>query len=187
MLAVNTEHEHGSVLSERGQLRFFSLKIKTPQNRRCSSWEQLVAGVHLRSVGLLLPEGHLIPQDGSIVLNHHCLLFNVSSCEQPQPLTKKEWCRYFQEHQRHCWGTIKKRLLPGCESGPDRYLLSTRSSSSGTGRTWGALLAACCGGQRLLLEPHSGWTWRCCWTRPAVGAFVCKKKEPVLKSRQVHS
>lgn len=73
---------------------------------------------------------------------------------------------------RHCWERNEKRLLPGCESGTDRYWLSTRSSSSGTGRTWGAPLAACCGAQRLLLEPRSGWTWRCCWTRPAVGAFA---------------
>lgn len=41
---------------------------------------------YLRSIDLLLPDGDLISEDGSIVLDHHSLFFNVSSSKQPQAL-----------------------------------------------------------------------------------------------------
>lgn len=44
---------------------------------------------NLRSVNLCLPDGNLISEDSSIVLDHHGLLFDVSSSKQPQSL-----CRY---------------------------------------------------------------------------------------------
>lgn len=80
----------------------FFKKNKSLQNRRGSSLKQLLPGVYLRPVGLLLPEGHLISQDGSIVLNHHCLFFNVSSSKQPQPLRNEESGHQFPERQHYC-------------------------------------------------------------------------------------
>lgn len=44
-----------------------------------------------RSVNLCLPDGNLISEDSSIVLNHHGLLFDVSSSKQPQALCRKNF------------------------------------------------------------------------------------------------
>lgn len=51
---------------------------------------EIKTALYLRSIGLLLPDGDLISEDGSIVFNHHRLFFNVSGSKQPQAL----WANY---------------------------------------------------------------------------------------------
>lgn len=41
---------------------------------------------YLRSVDLLFHDGDLLPEDGAVVLDHHALLFHVSSSKQTQAL-----------------------------------------------------------------------------------------------------
>lgn len=130
-----------------------------------SAQKLLKTDVYLRSIELLLHDGYLVSEDGSIVLNHHSLFFNVSSSKQPQALWyTKAGINYAHKKQNpratavFCqnWEINKISTLPGCVNGPDRHWLSTHSSSSGTEKTWGALLEACCGGHHLLLGLHSG-------------------------------
>lgn len=116
--------------------------------------------VYLGSINFLLHDGYLISEDGSIVFNYHSLFFNVSSSKQPQALQyTKAGINCAKNKEKKSISFAERYIvttLPGCGNGPDRRWLSTHSSSSGTERTWGALLEACCGGHHLLLGLHSG-------------------------------
>lgn len=125
---------------------------------------------HLRPVDLLLPDGHLVPEDGPVVLDHHRLFFNVPGSEQPQTL-RKDFSGLTADRRPATTDETKADYSPGCVSGPGTRWLSTHSSSSGTEKTWGALPEACCGGQHCLLGPRSGWTWQCLRKQPEPG--VC--------------
>lgn len=75
----------GSVGERRVNFLFF-LFFFFKNKQYTSSLQQLEANVYLRPIGLLLPDGNLISQNGSVVLNHHRLFFNVSRSKQPQAL-----------------------------------------------------------------------------------------------------
>lgn len=80
MLAVDAEHEHCSVLSGKVHRQYTEASTRKTHNPREASY--------LRSVDLLFHDGDLLPEDGSVVLDHHGLLFHVSSSKQPQALEK---------------------------------------------------------------------------------------------------
>lgn len=80
MFAVDAEHEHCPVLQGREEMLLAFGKDHFKETQCCSTY------IYLRPIDFLLPDGDLISEDGSIVLNHHCLFFNVSSSKQPQAL-----------------------------------------------------------------------------------------------------
>lgn len=55
---------------------------------------------YLRSVDLLFHDGDLLSEDGSIVLDHHSLLFHVSSSKQSQALETTKPGFAFVNNQR---------------------------------------------------------------------------------------
>lgn len=142
----------------------FAISTQRPQPLKETTNERF----YLRSVDLLLHDGDLLPEDGSVVLDHHGLLFHVSSSKQAQALEEagqEELWSPTSVQQQH-FSSREKPRSPERVTGPDRRWLSTRSSSSGTEKIWDAPPGACF----LLPGQRSGWTGRCCWIQLAAGA-----------------
>lgn len=76
VLAVDAEHEHSSVLSEK---RDFACLFSHHSKLSFKSNKKKKKDVYLGSIHFLLHDGYLISEDGSIVFNYHSLFFNVSS------------------------------------------------------------------------------------------------------------
>lgn len=143
--------------------RFCEKREKTwiKRKEKSPTLELSSAKNYLGSVNPLFPGGDFISEDGPVVLDHHGLFFNVSGSKQAQALRTHQKLSSISKRTRTAPGWTEADS-PGCESGPNKHWLSTRSSSSGTARISGERPESCCEEPRLLLGLHSGWTWHCC-------------------------
>lgn len=85
MFAVDAEHEHRSVLRSRKGI-LFAVCFGKHNGRKLSFQLRKVSKQYLRFIALLLADGDLISEDGSVVLDHHSLFLDVPRGEQTQAL-----------------------------------------------------------------------------------------------------